>query len=204
MKFKVKNTEITLSFTFFAVFLILMCVGELKICLYSLIASLIHEIIHIIFICIFTGGISKIILSGFGANIVRNDNNLLSDFKESIISFSAPVFNIIVGLFFFLFYNKLTIFAEVNLIIGILNLLPYYNFDGGRGLMFLLKYFITSEKTEYVVLIFSIMVTTVFSFISVYILFHYKGNVTLIFLSAYMILNFFVRLKPNVKKCYNY
>ncbi len=204
MRFKVKNTEINLSFTFFAVFIILLCIGELKICLYSLVASLIHEIVHIIFIGIFSGNITRISLSGFGANIVRGNDNLLSYYEEAVISFSAPVFNIIISLILFMLYKNLTIFAGVNLIIGLFNLLPYYDFDGGRGLMFLLKYFLSNDKAEKVLDVFSVTVTIIFSFVSVYIFFYHQRNITFIFLSIYMIGNFFVRLKPKVNKSYNY
>ncbi|MBE6802220.1 MAG: hypothetical protein E7530_05000 [Ruminococcaceae bacterium] len=203
MRFKVKNTGIYLSFTFFAVLLVLLCVGQLKICLYSLISSLIHETVHIIFILAFSGGISRITLTGFGANIKRTNDDLLKPYKEAIISFSAPVFNLIISLVVYLIYEKHTVFGTVNFVIGFFNLLPYYTFDGGRGLSFLLKP-ILSEKSIAVILdILSVCVTILFSFTSVYVFFHHNRNVTLLFLSIYMIANLFV-LNSKVNKGYNY
>lgn len=202
MKFKVKNTEIYLSFTFFAVFLILLCVGQLKICLYSLVSSLIHETVHIIFILIFSGGISNITLSGFGANIKRTNEDLLTPLKEAVISLSAPVFNLLISFVSFLICKKSTPFGAVNMVIGLFNLLPYYTFDGGRGLSYLLKPLLT-EKSNCVILdILSVCVTILFSFTSVYIFFHHNRNVTLLFLSIYMIANLFI-VKTKVNKSYN-
>ncbi len=205
MKFKIKNTEINVSFTFFAVFLILLCIGELKICLFSLVASLIHELIHIVFIIVFSCEISKMTLSAFGADIKRNSDILTSNYKEAIISFSAPVFNIIIGLVSYLIFKKPTVFGTVNLIIGIFNLLPYFSFDGGRGLSFVLKSFFEEKTVEIILNIFSATVTILFSFISVYIFFHHKRNITLIFLSFYMIANLLVSVlckNKKVNKCY--
>ncbi len=203
MRFKVKNTEIYLSFTFFAVLLVLLCVGQLRICLYSLVSSLIHETVHIIFILIFSGGISSITISGFGANIKRTNDDLLKPSKEAIISFSAPVINLIVSLVLYLIYEKHTIFGTINMIIGIFNLLPYYTFDGGRGLDFLLKPLL-SEKSIIIILdILSVCVTILFSFTSVYIFSNHSRNVTLLFLSIYMIANLFIH-KTKVNKSYNY
>lgn len=202
MRFKVKNTEVYLSFTFFAVFLILLCVGQLKICLYSLISSLIHEAIHIIFILVFSGDISNITLSGFGANIRRANEDLLTPLKEAIISFSAPVFNLILSFVSFLIYKKSTPFGAVNIVIGLFNLLPYYTFDGGRGLSFLLKSHLNEKSITILLDILSVCVTILFSFTSVYVFFHHNRNVTLLFLSVYMIANLFIQ-KTKVNKSYN-
>ncbi len=198
MKFKIKNTSVSLSFTFFGVFLILLCIGELKICLFSLVASLLHETIHIILIVISGGNVSKITLTAFGANIVRGERTL-PDFKEAIISLSAPLFNLILAL---IFSNKMPYFATVNLVMGLFNLLPYYDFDGGRGLGYILKYFISTKKINALLDVLSATVTALFTFFGVYIFFSYKRNITFILLGIYMIIRFFIRLKPNVNKSY--
>ncbi len=198
MRFKIKHTEFSLSFTFFGVFLIIMCIGELKICFFSLAAALFHEAVHIIFIIISGGNVSSVTLNGFGANIVRGER-ALPDFKEAIISYCAPFANLTAAL---LLYKYTQLFATVNLIMGIFNLLPYYDFDGGRGLYYILKHFMSTEKTNKILDVLSVSVTVLFTFSGVYIFFYHNKNVTLILLSIYMIIRFFIRLKPNVNKSY--
>lgn len=200
MKFKVKNAEFYLSFTFFSVILMLLCIGKFEICLFSLIASLLHEAIHIFCIISLGGNISKLTLTGFGANIVRGERSL-PDFKEAIISFSAPLFNLILAL---VLSNEMPYFATVNFIMGLFNLLPYYDFDGGRGLSYILKYFISTKKINILLDVLSVTVTALFVFLGVYIFFKHRRNITIILIGCYMIIRFFIRLKPNVNKSYNY
>jgi Zn-dependent protease len=200
VKFKIRGTEFTLSFTFLALFLILACVGEVKLCLFSFISSLLHETVHIAFILILGGNVKAVTLTAFGANIVRGEKSV-SSLKEALISLSAPVFNLILG---GLFYKTLPLFSLVNSGIGLFNLLPFYDFDGGRGLSFLLESIVESYKINRLLDVTAVLVTFLFTFISVYFCFKFKMNLTLVLLSVYMIFKLFVRLKPNVKNSYKY
>ncbi len=200
MKFKIKDTEVAISFTFFGIILIFLTVGQLKICLYSLIASLIHEFIHIFFILIFKGKITRLKLSCFGADIKRAGEFNLSNPKEAIISFSAPLVNLIIAFVSYYLNDAFTDFTRVNLVIGVFNLLPFFSFDGGRGLKYLLEINLSKKTTYYILNILSVIVTALFSFISVYIFFHKYRNVMLIFLSVYMLVSLIYSLKKEKSK----
>lgn len=195
MRFKIRNTEVIISFTFFGIFIIFLSVGELKTCLYSFICSVIHELIHIFFIIIFKGKITRLRLSCFGADIVRTDDCLTDNFKEAIICWSAPLGNLLLGALATLISNNISDFTIINAVIGIFNLLPFYSFDGGRGLEFILR-MILSEKTVYCILtVLSVMVTVFFSFISVYIFMSRNKNVLLVILSVYMLFSLIFSIK---------
>ncbi len=195
MRFKIKNTEVKISFSFFAVFLLSLVSDTFNFYLYSFIASLVHEFIHVAFILLFNAQITEFSLTLFGGNIKRNTTKFISNTKEAVISFSAPVTNIVIGVVSLFIIRKLSLFGIVNLFIGIFNILPFYSFDGGRGLYYLLTIKL-SENTANIILNFtSIIITVIFSFISVFTFVNYNRNLFLLFISVYMIFSIIVGLK---------
>ncbi len=198
MRFKVKNTNVKISFSFFAVFLLSLVSDTFNIYLFSFIVSLVHEFVHIVFILLFDGQISEFSLTLFGGNIKRNTTKIISNTKEAIISFSAPVTNIVIGVVSLFIPRKTSLFAIVNLFIGIFNILPFYNFDGGRGLYYLLSIKLSDNATNTILNFTSILVTIAFSFISVFTFINYNKNYLLLILSVYMILSIIVSLKERL------
>lgn len=195
MRFKVKNTDVKISFSFFAVFLLSLVSDTFNIYLLSFIASLIHEFIHVVFILLFGAQIPEFSLTLFGGNIQRNATKIISNTKEAIISFSAPVTNIVIGVVSLSIVRQASIFAVVNLFIGIFNILPFCNFDGGRGLYYLITIKFSDNTANTILSFTSITVTVVFSFISVFVFINYNKNYLLLILSVYMILSIIVSLK---------
>ena len=159
---------------------------------FTFLFSIIHELIHLIFIYAFKSRVSYFSLSVFGAEIKRLETFHLSFLKEAIISFSAPVFNIILGLSFL--RNNKTV-ATTNLIIGLFNLLPFYTFDGGRGVFYLLKYATTEKKAEIIITITSVAITIIFSFVGVFVFFNYNRNYTLLVFTLYLFLTLIFKNK---------
>lgn len=199
MQFRIKHTQIYISFTFLALLILFLSIGELNFCILSLSASLIHEFIHLFFIILFSGKISKINLSLFGADIVRHTQHSLTNVKEAVISFSAPVMNILIGIIIFWLNGFFTRFSVVNLTIGVFNILPFFNFDGGRGLKYLLSCRLSERVCDYIIIFLSVGVTIIFSFLSVYIFFNSSKNFILIFLSIYMIFSIIMSVRKKTK-----
>ena len=137
MEFKVKDTRIKISFSFFALILLFTSTEKNKVLIYTLFFSFLHELVHIFFISLFCGLPEKITISIFGASITKKEKTD-SYLKEIIINLSAPVFNILLAVVLFLFSEKgsnlLKSYSETNLLLGCFNLLPFYNFDGGKAL----------------------------------------------------------------------
>ena len=108
----------------------------------------------------------------------------------------ANVFNLFTGVIFYLlsgfFSNYDVIFTEianVNLVLGFFNLIPFYSFDGGNTLKYILLKYVNEEITERTLTVVSLLVTVTFSFISIHIFLNYKHNFSLIIMSIYMFLS---------------
>lgn len=189
MRFKIKNTDVKISFSFFAVVLLATVSDAFEVPLMSFVASLIHELTHVFFIIIFKVQITSFSLSIFGGNIKRRAFCEIGNLKEAVISYSAPLVNIIIGVCFIFLSEKTIAFGVVNICLGLFNLMPFYSFDGGRGLYYLLTTALSEKTADTVISILSVAVTVIFSFVSVFVFFNYNDNYILLFMAVYMILS---------------
>ncbi len=186
MSFKIKETDVKISFTFFAVFLFGIITPANRIFIYAFLTALVHEGVHVFFIKLFGDEVHEISFSLFGAAIKRGNKYKTSNIKEIFINLSAPVVNVILGVFCFVFEIN-DIFATINLTTGIFNLLPFYTFDGGRGLNCLLAGFFSENICEIVLTVTSVVVTVFFSFLSVFMFCGPTKNPTVFIISVYLI-----------------
>lgn len=193
MQFKIKSTRIELSFTFLALIILTTCFDKEGILLISLVSSIFHELIHLTLIIAFGGKISEISFSIFGGNIKRSKALKLTNFKEFFISISAPATNIIVGALFLIF--NFNLWGYINLIIGIFNILPFYDFDGGRGLFYLLSSYLDYSSVNKILNVTSVLSVIVISLFTVAVFFNSKTGVSMLILCLYMIFSLFKNLK---------
>lgn len=133
----------------------------------SLISIVIHEFGHIIASKILNVHLSELSLSIFGASL-RPDNQLFSYKDEIIICASGPLINFITFMLLFPVYYALCgstlvlYIALSSLILGLFNLIPIKDMDGGRILRSLLHICLPYYLVD------SIM--TAVSFISIFLL----------------------------------
>ncbi|MGN0526646.1 MAG: site-2 protease family protein [Acutalibacteraceae bacterium] len=184
MQFKIKNTSINLSFSFFALILIVLLSNSKEMYIYAFISAMLHECIHLFFITVFSGFPKSISLSIFGGNIERNIITC-SYIQEFIINISAPIFNIILGVAM-LFLN-FKIFGAINIALGIFNILPFYNFDGGNALKIILIRIVSEEAADKIVFLISVVLTVGFTLFSIASVITSNMNYTVIFISIYML-----------------
>lgn len=199
MHFKIKSVTVNISFTFFAVILLVICFDNERFLLISILSSFLHELVHIIFILICGGGISEFSLTLLGGKIKRNQNLRLNYLKEAIISLSAPAANIIAGA---LTYTLgLEIVGTVNLIIGIFNILPFYDFDGGRGLSYLLSVCLDHSLIIKITDITSVISVVLISFCAIALIYNRNPSYSLIILCFYMFFSLFknISTEKNLK-----
>jgi membrane-associated protease RseP (regulator of RpoE activity) len=189
MHFKIKSVTVNISFTFFAVILLIICFETNDILLISLVSSLFHELVHIIFILICGGEIGEFSLALFGAKISRKQNLKMTNIKESIISLSAPATNIIVGALMHLLGYE--IIGIVNITIGIFNILPFYDFDGGRGLFYILSNHLDHLKIVKIINTTSVLSVILIATFTVTLFFNQKNGISMLFLNIYMIFSLF-------------
>ena len=164
---------------------------SLDVYLKALFTSILHEAVHIIFIYFFKDGINEIKFNLLGGEIKKADKKILSNNKEAVINLSAPVFNIISG-FIILIFDIDSQLAYINLFIGLFNILPFYNFDGGRGIFFLLTDRFDSDRANRIVFLLSVAITFVFTLISLIVFLLYNKNYVFMVMSIYMIVTLFL------------
>ncbi|MBQ7115649.1 MAG: hypothetical protein IJN94_04450 [Clostridia bacterium] len=196
MRFKIRNTEFRISFSFFALLLLFLTTDISYI--FVFVFALAHEVIHLIFINMFSVAPKKVSFTLFGADILRESNATTSNNAEIIIHLSAPIFNLFLsGIFYVLYvlikYRLFLFFTNINLALGIFNLIPFYNFDGGNALYyFFLKYF-TNRTSNIIITCISVIITIVFSALAVLVFIKFKNNFSLLFISFYMIFSLILK-----------
>ncbi len=186
MEFKICNTKIKPCFSFFALILLLLIKGNNRLLIVALVVSLVHELIHLIFLLILKCRIDTIKLSVLGGNIIRDRGCATSHLGEALINFSAPLFNILTGIIILIFSNG-SPWAYVNILIGVFNILPFYNSDGGNGLYHLLTVKFTEKASETAIIVLSCFIVAAFVVINLYFIFAKVCNPTLIVINIYFI-----------------
>lgn len=192
MRFKLRRTEVVVSFSVFALFLLSTVADGNEILLSSFIASVAHELVHLVFILMFGGTVSVIKFSFFGGDI-KQKNTGLSSIKEAVISLSAPLFNIMLGLIM-LSVSDNSATGYVNLLVGLFNLLPYYSFDGGRGMYYILCDKLSQKVLNNVLNALSIGVIIFMTIIATIICRKYQYNIFLIAVVVSMYFSLIYRL----------
>ena len=206
MKFNIGKTRVRISFSFFALILLACVWNNEQIFHITIVVSLIHELVHLLVIVLFGAVCSEICFSVAGGEIVRGEY-MLTNYKEAIISLSAPVFNIITGAVLLLIDREST-WGGVNLVIGLFNLLPYDTFDGGRGMKYLLQEQFDHKTLGLITNISSFFVCFSFLAINGFMIKNHIGNIFFLGISLYLLILLVFRLfsKPRIQmnNCNNY
>lgn len=174
MQFKFKNIKITVSFTFFALIIILISLNKTEFLYSSIFFALAHEIGHLSALKYFKIPIEEFKISLLGGNIKVLNYNKLKYTQIAIISFCGPLVNIVVCIFFYILntfcVNKIYIeFFAINLVLAIFNLLPFYNFDGGKILSSILLNYFNETSVNSVVIITSYLILLPFTYFAFYV-----------------------------------
>ncbi len=142
MRFTFFNTKIYVSFLFMALICIFLLIDKTGLFLPMMFASVIHETGHLFLMWIFGCQPKEINLILGSVQIISNASS--KNFKNILISFSGPLFNIIVFTVLFINYafyrnEEYITFAFTNLLLGIFNLFPLKGLDGGNILFHILE-----------------------------------------------------------------
>ena len=156
MQFKFKNIKITVSFTFFALIILLVIFNKNDFLYFTCFFAIIHELGHLFTLNKFGVKICELKISLFGVNIKTESFKRISIKKEIIILLSGPLINLCLSAVLYFLnliienidFNNL---ISINLGLGIFNLLPFYNFDGGKIIEILLKSKLNEKISETIV-----------------------------------------------------
>jgi len=162
-------------------------VFPLKFLVAWIIASVTHELFHILAICVMKIGILRIILDGNGT-IIETESML--PYQELICALAGPFG----GMLLMLFARAIPEAAICALIQSAFNLLPYYPLDGGRALHCLMAMLAgegsANRITAYINIITLVLLLTVFFYLQL----HYRFGVTPLFI---ILLLFLKSIKNN-------
>lgn len=116
--------------------------GKLKEFLLTVLFVTIHEAMHIIAARLLGAKLSEILITPIGERAIIRDMDLLPPEKRLLILILGPLVNLAIGLVFKVFLpveGVYTFIAEMNIAIGIFNLIPVFPLDGGRIILLLFE-----------------------------------------------------------------
>lgn len=131
---RLPSVEVKLSFAVFVAAALFF--GMLKLFLLTFLFVTLHELCHIGAAALCGASASSVTVYPIGECAAIDGFEDIHIFKRVIILLCGPVFNIILGLCFF--GSEL---GNINLVLGIFNLLPVYPLDGGKILHYTAAYF---------------------------------------------------------------
>lgn len=160
----------------------------------SILASLIHELGHIVMMIIIDrSSIGKIKIGFFNIDIVDKYRGTLSIQKNILVLISGSLINFLISIFFGGLYlifkhNFLIIFSYINICIGVLNLLPISVLDGGQILLLILNKKLNIKNSILISQIVSILFLVPISILGFIVLLDSKYNFSLLILSCYLMM----------------
>lgn len=150
----------------------------------AILAALCHEIGHIAAAKLYKIPLNELKLGIFGASLMSKP--LLCSYKSEIMLAAAgPFVNLMLSALFLPFCKNefCSLFIAASLFLGLLNLLPIYEFDGGRILYCIISYFHSQEIARKVIFAFSFILIFSLWTLSVYLLLRLSGSLSLFIFS---------------------
>lgn len=194
-----KGIQIELHFLFIGIITLFLLNDKSGISSYGIIASLMHESGHIAALCL-SGYRPKTI--SFELSGIRLENNLspVCFQKEIFILLAGSGVNLTVFALSLLSagtIEKVSVFAAVHLMLGLLNLLPIASLDGGKLLILILSQYISVLSAEKIVFCIQSFLVVAFTFICVISVLSGDINFTACILCGYLVFMTFFQKQDN-------
>ncbi|NLA76998.1 MAG: hypothetical protein GX851_04085 [Clostridiales bacterium] len=199
MRFEIKGIRFKLSWTFFAALTLMLVYSGDSGVLVAVICAMLHETGHIVCLYALSGCAASIELGVFGMRLVRREETKLSYAGEVLCALGGPVVNILLSVLFSVLYvsgmQSFARAAKINLALGLFNLMPVGELDGGRALTAFLCTRFSPVTAERIMLFVSVAVLLPVSFAGFYVLIDSGYNFTLLIAAVYIALNLVLRIK---------
>lgn len=190
--------KIKISF-FGVLMLVSLVLTQSYLSLAALLASFVHELGHLLSASICDVAIKELKLDIFGASLTPT-RAFQSYKKEIAVALGGPFVNIFFGVFILIFGTGrgafLNMFMTASFFLGVLNLLPICDFDGGRVLNCALCSVSAPQLSEHVCSAASFSVLFVMWMLSVYMLLQFGASLSL-FVFSFALLCKMVASKKN-------
>lgn len=141
LSFYIKNIKVGVSFSFFAVLALIFIWqgGEADKLAVILFCCTIHELGHVIMMCLCSVPPKRIIAYGGGIKIYPDKSKMISEWQDILILSAGCIVNFSAAFITFCLNQEVTYFLSANLFLGIFNVMPLKYFDGGQILSVVLN-----------------------------------------------------------------
>lgn len=193
MNIKILNYKIHIDFSFIFFITLLFFINKSFFVISALLASMIHEFGHLIMLKKTTKA-NKIDIdfSLFKLNIIDQNRSFTSFFDDLKVLIAGPILNFFTFILFFAISkvsknDRLYFFALENLFLFIFNLLPIAPLDGGQILFIILLSKFNFLFAKRIISTISFILIYIISIIGFLIFLYSKYNISILFLSVYII-----------------
>ena len=198
MQFKIKNTKITISFTFFALIILLIVFNKNEFLYLTCFFAIIHELAHLVALNKSGVVINEFKISLFGANIKTENYKKTSTKNEIIILLAGVTANLLFAVLFCVvnYFVKSELVKNmflINLSLSLFNLLPFYNFDGGKIIELLLKTKLNEKTADILISCISFVVLIPIIFVSINVFLQNHNNFYFLVVSVLMLLTIILK-----------
>ena len=198
MQFKIKDVRVIVSFTFFALILFLVIFRKNELIILTCFFAIFHELGHLIALKNFGVIIYEFKISFFGAKIKTGNLCKLKSIEKISILLAGPFVNLI----FFIIFFALSYFVGndihtniylINLFLLVFNILPFYNFDGGKILEALLSTKFNKKVSDALITIISFCVLIPITLFSICIFLSNNDDFYYLIVSGLMLLTIILK-----------
>lgn len=191
MKFVIRGCQVHISFYFAAIVTLMLATDKESIAFLSFLAALIHESGHIILYLLFDDMPSRLDFGIFGIRITQKNAVRLSCRQEIAAAAAGPFMNFMTALLLFLIIlfsgsGALYTAAYMNLLLGMLNMLPVEPLDGGKVLYYAVAYAGNAQLAEKTVQVCSVLFLLPLMALGFYFTLFCGFNPTLLVMCAYL------------------
>ncbi len=191
MKFKLFGTEIYISFLFLAMVTVMIAFDKTGLIVPTLFSVLCHELGHLF--CMWALGSTPKRIKLIPASVQITDS-ITSRYKtDNIVSLCGPLVNILLFAVFYINYSiwrntQVLIFALLNLILGLFNLLPVKGLDGGRILHNIIAQKRDIARADLILKLLGIIFSAILITLAVILHFKDKLNLSIYILGIYFLI----------------
>lgn len=194
----IKIHPLYIIFTF-----VLIYSGQFSACMIYLVALLLHEFAHYFVARLLGYRLNNMVFMPYGIGI-GGKNIIFKNSHEVMIALAGPLLNFLLVLMVIagwwlmpLSYAYTRLFMQVNLVLGIFNLLPFYPLDGGRVLYASIAHTKWAKKIALLDKIVTVLTSSVMLIAFIYSIFH-TINFTLLFIALFLLASIGRYQKENI------
>ena len=190
MTIKIFGVKVIISYFFMTALLICIANDKSGIVIPLLFSICLHELSHLVFLCLFGVKIREISLVPGTVGITHTQ--LDTKAQKIICLLAGPLSNVLASAVFHLFsFDNLFM---INLLLSILNLFPARGLDGGSIIYALLEGHLSQDKINITLRLFSLILTLIIVCVFFLLLYANQANYSLLLFALYLLIPLFMKI----------